>query len=218
MAKDPAFLFYPGDWLGGTMGMTLEEKGAYIEMLIFQFNNGKFSEEQATQIIGAKNWPKIRQKFSKKNQFFFNERLKEEIEKRRKHCEYQTERIKKRWKNRNNPGNTPVLPLENENENTVFSVFKKESTIHEDTTGLSELDKQKTIEFCWITLKRNYSQEAIYDLWKAFLINNQDQFYPKKAERVRHFRNWIKTQPFDEKPKKVVGLDADEFIKQKLKQ
>ena len=27
MAKDPAFLFYPGDWLGGTMGMTLEEKG-----------------------------------------------------------------------------------------------------------------------------------------------------------------------------------------------
>lgn len=24
MAKDPAFLFYPNDWLGGTMGMTFD--------------------------------------------------------------------------------------------------------------------------------------------------------------------------------------------------
>ena len=34
MAKDPAFLFYPGDWIGGTMGMTFEEKGAYMEILM----------------------------------------------------------------------------------------------------------------------------------------------------------------------------------------
>lgn len=36
MTKSPAFLFYPGDWLGGTLGMTLEEKGAYMELLILQ--------------------------------------------------------------------------------------------------------------------------------------------------------------------------------------
>ena len=40
MAKDPAFLFYPNDWLGGTMGMTFEEKGAYMELLMMQFNRG----------------------------------------------------------------------------------------------------------------------------------------------------------------------------------
>jgi len=38
MAKDPAFLFYPNDYIGGTMGMTFEEKGAYIELLMLQFN------------------------------------------------------------------------------------------------------------------------------------------------------------------------------------
>jgi len=26
MSKDPAFLFYPNDYIGGTMGMTFEEK------------------------------------------------------------------------------------------------------------------------------------------------------------------------------------------------
>jgi uncharacterized protein YdaU (DUF1376 family) len=40
MAKDPAFLFYPNDYIGGTMGMTFEEKGAYIELLMLQFNRG----------------------------------------------------------------------------------------------------------------------------------------------------------------------------------
>ena len=36
MSKDPAFLFYPNDYLGGTMGMTFEMKGAYIDLLIHE--------------------------------------------------------------------------------------------------------------------------------------------------------------------------------------
>ena len=46
--KDPAFLFYPNDWIGGTMGMTFEEKGAYMELLILQFNRGHMT----THMIG----------------------------------------------------------------------------------------------------------------------------------------------------------------------
>jgi len=37
MAKDPAFLFYPGDWQLGTMHLTLLEKGCYMELLVLQF-------------------------------------------------------------------------------------------------------------------------------------------------------------------------------------
>ena len=40
MSKDPAFLFYPGDWLGGTMLMTRHHKGAYMDLLMAQYNNG----------------------------------------------------------------------------------------------------------------------------------------------------------------------------------
>lgn len=119
MAKDPAFLFYPGDWLGGTMVMSLEQKGAYITLLVFQFNNGRFSEADAVQLIGTENWLKIRSKMTKKNDLFYNKRLDEEILKRRKHSEHQRDNVNKRWEKRYYDGNTIVLPLENENENSI---------------------------------------------------------------------------------------------------
>ena len=82
MAKDPAFLFYPGDWLGGTIGMTLEEKGAYIEVLILQFNRGHMSEHMIQRIIGD-NWQHIKQKFKQDSEgLFYNERLEFEKNKR----------------------------------------------------------------------------------------------------------------------------------------
>jgi hypothetical protein len=33
MGKDPAFLFYPGDWLGGTIGVSFI---AYLGTLIYK--------------------------------------------------------------------------------------------------------------------------------------------------------------------------------------
>ena len=62
MAKDPAFLFYPNDWLGGTMGMTFEEKGAYIDLLIMQFNRGHMTGHMIGQTVGQL-WVKLEDKF-----------------------------------------------------------------------------------------------------------------------------------------------------------
>ena len=90
MGKDPAFLFYPGDWLGGTMGMTFEEKGAYLELLLFQFNNGKFSKAQAKQVLSicsASVVDKVLLKFTTDGTFFWKQRLTDEIERRRKFSE-----------------------------------------------------------------------------------------------------------------------------------
>ncbi len=78
MAKDPAFLFYPGDWLGGTQGMTLEEKGAYLELLIFQFNRGHMEGHMAAHMVGH-IWGQIQVKFEKDEKgLWFNRRLDEE--------------------------------------------------------------------------------------------------------------------------------------------
>ena len=88
MAKDPAFLFYPGDWLGGTLGMSFEEKGAYFDMLIFQFNKGSFTEKQALSYLRDVDlWDVIKTKFSEKDGVYFNERLSEEQIKRQKYTE-----------------------------------------------------------------------------------------------------------------------------------
>lgn len=85
MAKDPAFLFYPGDWQGGTMYLTHEQKGCYMDLLILQFNVGKFTVDQAKQVLSIcfpVAWPMLVQKFKTDGTFFWNSRLQEEIEKR----------------------------------------------------------------------------------------------------------------------------------------
>ena len=87
MAKDPAFLFYPNDWVGGTMGMTFEEKGAYMELLMMQFNRGHMTSHMIGQTVGQL-WGKVQDKFVKdKDGLWYNERLEEEKNKRKKYTE-----------------------------------------------------------------------------------------------------------------------------------
>ncbi len=87
MAKDPAFLFYPNDWLGGTMGMTFEEKGAYMDLLMMQFNRGHMTKDMIGQTVGQL-WDTIEDKFSvDPNGLYFNERLEDEQNKRKNFTE-----------------------------------------------------------------------------------------------------------------------------------
>lgn len=62
---------------------------------------------------------------------------------------------------------------------------------------LSDIEAGKTVEFCSITLHRQYTNDRIKKLWDAFLIQNDQEKYLKMNDRVRHFRNWIKTQPYE---------------------
>lgn len=83
MAKDPAFLFYPNDYIGGTMGMTFEEKGAYMELLMMQFNRGHMTTHMIGQTVGQ-IWDKIQDKFIQdKEGLWYNKRLEEEKNKRK---------------------------------------------------------------------------------------------------------------------------------------
>ena len=85
--KDPAFLFYPNDYLGGTMGMTFEEKGAYIELLMVQFNRGHMTSHMIGQTVGHV-WDNIKDKFQQdENGLWYNERLDVEKFKRKKYTE-----------------------------------------------------------------------------------------------------------------------------------
>jgi uncharacterized protein YdaU (DUF1376 family) len=83
MAKDPAFLFYPNDWIGGTMGMTFEEKGAYMELLMLQFNRGHMTKHMIGQSVGQL-FGRIEDKFLVDGEgLYYNERLEIEKQKRK---------------------------------------------------------------------------------------------------------------------------------------
>ena len=82
MAKNPAILWYPNDYLGGTMGMTLEEKGAYVELLMMQFNVGHMGGHMIGQVVGHL-WDRVKHKFVQdENGLWYNERLEDEQNKR----------------------------------------------------------------------------------------------------------------------------------------
>lgn len=80
--KDPAFLFYPESFVIGTRKMTDEEVGQYIRALCEQFFEGEIDSEYYENLK-----PKVQEKFVKKNGKIFNQRLKDEKEKRVKAAE-----------------------------------------------------------------------------------------------------------------------------------
>ena len=125
MAKDPAFLFYPNDWLGGTHGMTLEEKGAYMEVLILQFNRGHMEGHMIGQIIGQ-IWDKIQHKFTKdENGLWFNPRLEDEIIKRKSYSMSRRNNLKglnQYTKNKGHMEGHMTSHMENENENENINI------------------------------------------------------------------------------------------------
>jgi len=82
MSKDPAFLWYPNDYMGGTMGMTFEEKGAYVHLLMMQFNRGHMTSHMIGQEVGQL-WDKLRDKFTQDAAgLWYNQRLELEINRR----------------------------------------------------------------------------------------------------------------------------------------
>ncbi len=89
MAKDPAFLFYPGDYISGTMYLDFECKGAYMDLLMLQFQKDHMTIHMIKQVLGHKFdhiWSLISDKFQEKEGKYWNERLRIEKENRVNFC------------------------------------------------------------------------------------------------------------------------------------
>jgi uncharacterized protein YdaU (DUF1376 family) len=94
MAKDPAFLFYPGDYVSGTMGMTFEEKGAYMDLLMLQFNRGHMNTHMIQHTVGHL-WEQVKCKFIQDDEgLWYNVRLDVEKDKRKTFTESRRNNIK----------------------------------------------------------------------------------------------------------------------------
>lgn len=114
--KDPAFLFYPGDWVGGTLLLNRAQKGAYMDILIAQFNNGPLTLEEIKTLLGADfgHWNSLSKKFTFMDGRYTNERL--EIEKnkrsaytssRRNNAKHMHEHMEDRNRNENRDTELP---------------------------------------------------------------------------------------------------------------
>ena len=189
MAKDPAFLFYPGDWLGGTMGMSLEEKGAYLELLVMQWNSGRITDAAAKRLVGEQLWHKLSHKFSADGNGLFNQRLEHEKQKRKKHSEKQSINAKKRWSG----GNATALPLEAENENKIENENKDRGSGEGLTYDAEKSILANTVWFEQICMTRAKSLTAGKEALRKFhLYLEENSKYPRTKKSVQAgFEKWL---------------------------
>ncbi len=132
MSKDPAFLFYSSDFLTGTLLMSMEQKGKFITLLCIQHQKGHMSERDMLQICGTYD-EDIFDKFQKDSDGkFFNERLKQEIDKRKSYSESRRNNRKKK-DDVIIISDTYVQHMENENENENTIKEKKVSAFQKPT-------------------------------------------------------------------------------------
>lgn len=120
MSKDPAFLFYTGDFTTGTQFFTDEQVGKYVRLLMAQHQLGHLEEKH--MIFICKSHDKdIFSKFIKdENGLFYNERLENEIVKRKKYSESRSKnRAKKDF------SETYDNHMENNNENNKLNHGKQ---------------------------------------------------------------------------------------------
>ena len=81
--KDPAFLFYSGDFLAGTYTMSFEERGKYITLLCIQHQKGFVTDGDMKSVLNEEDII-IAEKFIKKTDGkWYNERLEDVIERRK---------------------------------------------------------------------------------------------------------------------------------------
>lgn len=128
MAKDPAFLFYPGDFNTGTQFFSDEMVGKYMRLLMAQHQHGHLTENQV--IFICKSYDKdIMSKFVKdSNGLWYNERLEIEVNKRKNYVESRSKNKEGKTKTKNiSKSYDPHMENENVIENKDFKYELKEA-------------------------------------------------------------------------------------------
>lgn len=186
MAKDPAVLFYTSDFLTGCALMSMAQRGKYITLLCLQHQQGHLSEEDMIVICGEYD-EKIFSKFEQdENGLYYNKRMDDEAEKRRKFVESRQNNLKSTGKSKSHmethtdshmendmdthtgihTDNHMEKHMENENENIDKSIFPfssihiKERVSNEQSELDTSSDKDKKTEKINII-------KAIFEHWNS---------------------------------------------------
>lgn len=165
MAKDPAVLFYTADFLVGTYGFTMQERGEYITLLCLQHQQGHLSEDTVRSI--ASSAAVINKFLRDPHGRYYNERLDiEKIKRENFNKKQYLNGIKggRPKKPKQNPRVSFGLsqtkpkqnPSENENENIDFNTIVKDSTIDKSLTDSTFPFSKEEKEDLLSTTTNNY--------------------------------------------------------------
>jgi uncharacterized protein YdaU (DUF1376 family) len=217
MSKDPAFLFYPNDYLGGTMGMSFEEKGAYMDLLMLQFNRGHLTSHMIGQLVGQ-IWDAIQTKFIKDEKgLYYNVRLEEEQNKRKAFTD--SRKNNKLGTNQHTKeGGHLTSHMGNENENKNLSYLNIYNTIKEkNEISIPEGFEPLIIE--WLKYKsekrQSYKPIGLKSFIKTYLCDSGQNLEIAKAmlqnAMSKNYDGMFPIKQINGKPIKIEHKNTEEF-------
>lgn len=205
MGKDPAFLFYPGDWDGGTKLFTRHIKGAYMDLLMCQFQSGHMTSHDLVFILGQPDYDlywetKLKAKFVQDNEGkYYNQKLESEQIKRRKWCESRINN--KEGKNQYSGHMTSHMGAHMENENENKDINKKKRNIF-IKPSLDEIT-----DYCH---QRHNTVNS--EIWLAHYESNGWMVGKNKMQNWKAaIRTWEKNN-FESTNKPVIKTKMAEFV------
>jgi len=206
MAKDPAFLFYPGDWLTGTMFFSNEQAGKYIRLLCSQHQHGGFIEKNSFEnLVGDDKM--LRSKFIETEHGFYNVRLSEEMISRQKKSTNISEAAKETWNKRKGiEKNTIVLPSYNDS-NTIL-IRPEDEDKDEDKNELWTNDILLERDFKFSEMAHNELSESPDAEWiKSHLVkcNRDDWKFTTQHKFRKSLIGWLKTCIKNKNQKKIIN-------------
>ena len=195
MSKDPAFLFYPNDYIGGTMGMTFEEKGAYMELLMLQFNRGHMTTHMIGQTVGQ-TWVKIQDKFIKDaDGLWYNERLDLEKERRKTFTESRRNNVSgknQHTKNKEKEVGHMTTHMTGHMENVNINVNTKDLFIN-NIKEYQEILGDSFTEFVEYWCEPNKNGKLRYELEKFFDVKRRINTWTKNKLRYGNSKTFNPT-------------------------
>lgn len=193
MAKDPAFLFYPSDFLTGTMFMSHEQIGIYIRLLCSQHQHGGVIDKISFNSLVGNN-EIVRAKFIEIDLGFYNQRLADEMEKRNKKSNNISKAVKEVWEKRKESN---AIPSKN---NAIQKESKKKG--NRILMGIvNENVNENEIEDYFVL--NGYSKE----LANKFYLHYQPDWTDSNGKKVKDWKKKAQTIWFKEENKQVKKYD-----------
>lgn len=205
MAKDPALLWYPGDWTQGTQLFTFEEKGAYMTLLMIQFETGSLSIDDIKYVLGSRFdaiWNRICVKFKQdEDGKYYQWRIREEkikrvkfTESRKKNLEksHMKHHMSKHMENENEDVNEIVNEIVNTSTNTTQG--KKSNSDFANQYRETRTQIEKGIKVLRANNLRS-DEDNLLHLLSSFTEMQDHNGIAKNNfnEFASHFCNWIGT-------------------------
>lgn len=192
MAKDPAFLFYSDNFLSGTMFFSDEQCGKYIRLLCAQHQSGHLQEKH--MIFICKSYDKdIFDKFIKdEDGLYYNERLDQEINKRKSYSESRSNNKKgkikskiicKSYDNHMGDGNGNTISIEVIENNTIYT-FENFWNDYDKKVG-----DRKKIEKKFNLISEN-DKKLIIDHIPKYKESQPEKQYRKNPETYINQKSW----------------------------